>query len=122
VNVKVPFVSHFNVKVLVVPSAFCVVPIPATMGASWDRSIIRGKIVTRARDEVPWGDVESVMAKCEVPLAETVATASWWRSVKEGVVAACAAVGHAIVARQRSTTLSARHQVENRWNMLSQST
>ena len=40
--------------------------------------------------------------------------------VKEGVAPARAAVGHAIVARQRSTTLSARHQVENRWNMRSQ--
>jgi hypothetical protein len=46
-----------------------------------------------------------------------VATGSWWSSVKKGVVSACAAVGHAIVARQRSTTLSARHQVENRWNI-----
>jgi hypothetical protein len=68
------------------------------------------------------GDVERVSAKCEVPLAVTVATASWCRSVKEGVAAARAAVGHAIVARQRSTTLSARHQVENRWNMQAQDT
>jgi hypothetical protein len=78
--------------------------------------------VTRAREGVLAGDVDSERAKCEVPLAVTVATASWCRSVKEGVVPARAAVGHAIVARQRSTTLSARHQVENRWNMLSQST
>ena len=82
----------------------------------------RGKIVTRAREEVLAGDVDSVSAKCEVPLAVTVATASWCRSVKEGVVPARAAVGHAIVARQRSTTLSARHQVVNRWDMLLQAT
>jgi hypothetical protein len=62
------------------------------------------------------------MAKCEVPLDETVATGSWCTIVKEGVASARAAVGHAIVARQRSTTLSARHQVENRWNMLQQAT
>jgi hypothetical protein len=55
-------------------------------------------------------------------LAETLATASWCKSVKEGVVPALAAVGHAIVARQRSTTLSARHQVENRWNIHPQAT
>ena len=39
------------------------------------------------------------------------------RSSKVGVVPARAAEGHVTVARQRSTTLSARHQVENRWNM-----
>ncbi len=49
-------------------------------------------------------------------------TALWCRRVKEGVVEACAAEGHVTVARLRSTTLSARHQVENRWNMLLQAT
>jgi len=77
-------------------------------------------MVTRASDVEPTGDVESVNVKCAVPLEVTIATASWWSSVKVGVVPARAAAGHAIVARQRSTTLSARHQVENRWNMLAQ--
>jgi hypothetical protein len=79
-------------------------------------------MVTRAREDAPTGDVDRVNEKCDVPLVEMVATASWWSSVKEGVVPARATVGHAIVARQRSTTLSARHQVENRWNMLQQRT
>jgi hypothetical protein len=36
----------------------------------------------------------------------------------DGDVEASAAEGHVTVARPRSTTPSARHQVENRWNML----
>jgi hypothetical protein len=63
-----------------------------------------------------------VTLKRDVPLVDTVAEAFWWRMVNDGVVAACAAEGHVTVARLRSTTLSARHQVENRWNMLLQAT
>jgi len=93
--------------------------VSATIGANWERSMTRGYMETRAREYAP---VVSVIEKCDVPLDETVATASWCSKVKEAVASARATVGHAIVARQRSTTLSARHQVENRWNMLSQRT
>ena len=37
--------------------------------------------------------------------------------LNDGVARACVAEGHATAARLRSTTLSARHQVENRWNI-----
>jgi hypothetical protein len=42
--------------------------------------------------------------------------------LKGGVAEAHAAEGHVTVARLSSTTTSARHQVENRWNMLSKAT
>ncbi len=60
--------------------------------------------------------------KLELPAADIVATASWEITENAGVAAACAAEGHVSVARPRSTTLSARHQVENWWNMLTQAT
>jgi hypothetical protein len=53
------------------------------------------------------------------PVADSVAVASWWMMVKDGEGAAHEAEGHVTVARPRSTTPSARHQVESRWNMLS---
>ena len=63
-----------------------------------------------------------VVAKRPVPLDERVARALWWTTVNCGVVPARAAEGHVTVARLRSTTLSARHQVVNRWDMPSQAT
>ncbi len=57
-----------------------------------------------------------------VPDDDITAVASWCSTVKTGVVAALEAEGHVIVARPRSTTLSARHQVEKRWNMQTQAT
>ena len=56
------------------------------------------------------------------PLGDRDVKADWCTTVNEGVVPACAAEGHVTVARLRSTTLSARHQVGNRWNMLLQAT
>ena len=56
------------------------------------------------------------------PRDEMTATTSWWTIENETVVEACAAEGHVTVARLSSTTKSARHQVENRWNMHSQAT
>ena len=60
--------------------------------------------------------------KCEVPRDERTAKESWCTSAKVAVGVACAAEGHVTVARLRSTTLSARHQVGNRWDMLLQAT
>ena len=58
-----------------------------------------------------------VSEKCADPLLESEATLSWWTTLNTGVARACVAEGHATAARLRSTTLSARHQVENRWNI-----
>ena len=63
-----------------------------------------------------------MVTKCVVPRAERVASAFWWTTLKCGVVLAPEAEGHVTVARLRSTTLSARHQVVNRWDMLLQAT
>jgi len=56
------------------------------------------------------------------PAGDKVTDASWCSTLNEVVVPACAAEGHVTAARLSSTTLSARHQVENRWNMLLQAT
>ena len=58
-----------------------------------------------------------VSEKCADPLLESEATLSWWTTLNTGVARACVAEGHATAARLRSTTQSARHQVENRWNI-----
>ena len=58
-----------------------------------------------------------VREKCADPLLASGATLSWWTMLNDGVARACVAEGHATAARLRSTTLSARHQVENRWNI-----
>jgi hypothetical protein len=52
-----------------------------------------------------------------VPTDDIVVTGSCWRTVIVAVVEANEAEGHVTVARLRSTTTSARHQVENRWCM-----
>ena len=62
------------------------------------------------------------MAKRASPVGEIVATEDWRTTEKFEEVAVPAAEGHVVVARPRSTTLSARHQVENRWYMLTQAT
>jgi hypothetical protein len=105
VKLKVPWISHRKVKVLVVVIDVPVTPAPEMIGESWERSMTRGYIVTRAREATPLGFVASVREKCVVPFAERAATASWWTIEKVGVVPACAAVGHVTVARQRSTRL-----------------
>ena len=51
------------------------------------------------------------------PLGARVATGLWWAMTNRGVVSAHEAEGHVTVARLRSTTLSARHQVVNRWDI-----
>jgi hypothetical protein len=56
------------------------------------------------------------------PRLESNAKGPWWTTVNPGVVLALAAEGHVTVARLRSTTLSARHQVGNRWTMQLQAT
>ena len=53
-----------------------------------------------------------------IPFEFMVATVSWWFKTKLRVVAATLTCGHVIVARLMSTTHSARHQEEKRWNML----
>ena len=55
--------------------------------------------------------------KWAVPTLEIVASEFWATTVKRGVVLAHEAEGHVTVARLRSTTLSARHQVVNRWDI-----
>ena len=57
------------------------------------------------------------VVKPEVPRLEREVSAFWCTMSKRGVEAAHEAEGHVSVARLRSTTLSARHQDVNRWDI-----
>jgi hypothetical protein len=74
-------------------------------------------MVTMAVALVAAGVIARVVPKRALPLAERVATGVWWTMANCGVVSAHEAEGHVTVARLRSTTPSARHQVVNRWDI-----
>jgi hypothetical protein len=115
-------VAQLSVTRVVEATALIGEPAPSTMGVIWERSTILGKseIFTLA---LRWGAGSSNVTRSRaVPRLESVAQASWCKTPKDDVVPACAAEGHVTVARLRSTTLSARHQVGNRWNMRLQAT
>ena len=106
----------------VVVLALVRMPAPLIMGVSCERVTTLGK-----------SDICATALSCDVgrsrvtrnrarPLGERATHAPWCDTLNDVVVPACAAEGHVTVARPRSTTLSARHQVENRWNMLLQAT
>jgi hypothetical protein len=98
------------------------VPAPETTALIAEAVMSAGKISTFALAVVFAGERRSVVAKCKMPCGERFASASWCTTVKPGVVSAHEAEGHVTVARLRSTTLSARHQVVNRWDMQVQAT
>ena len=74
-------------------------------------------MVTMALTVAVAGVMVRVVPKRAAPLVERVATGVWWAMTNCGVVSAHEAEGHVTVARLRSTTLSARHQVVNRWDI-----
>jgi hypothetical protein len=74
-------------------------------------------MVTMALAAAVAGVIASVVPKRAEPLVVRVATGLWWAMRNCGVVPAHEAEGHVTVARLRSTTLSARHQVVNRWDI-----
>jgi hypothetical protein len=127
--VKSPIVSdtvrcaaHSKATGAVLATADAGEPAPSMMGDSCERVRIRGKSDTLTT-AFRWGEGSSKETRSRaVPRDERVTHASWCRTLNDVVVRACAAEGHVTVARQRSTTLSARHQVVNRWNMLLQAT
>ena len=63
------------------------------------------------------GVTEMIVVKEEEPRLERDVRAFWCTMSKPGVEAAHEAEGHVSVARLRSTTLSARHQDVNRWDI-----
>jgi hypothetical protein len=63
------------------------------------------------------GVTETIVVKVDVPRLDKDVSAFWWTMSNRGVEAAHEAEGHVSVARLRSTTLSARHQDVNRWDI-----
>jgi len=95
-----------------------VIPTPDTNGAICPNVVIAGYIATLtvAPDGAPTLTGTSPTLLCSVVVGACASRE------KTGVDEANGAEGHVTVARPRSTTPSARHQVENRWNMLLQAT
>jgi hypothetical protein len=121
-NVARSCVRQVIVKFPVVAVDGLVSPAPLTMGRSCDLATRRGYIETWAVMSLPGFFRLRVVAKRAELREDSCTTGFWCTKENEGVDSACAAEGHVTAARLRSTTLSARHQVENRWNILVQAT
>jgi hypothetical protein len=91
--------------------------VPSTIGAIWLRVTSSGKMATLAVALALAGVTETIVVTVDVPRLEREVSAFWSTMSNRGVELAHEAEGHVSIARLRSTTLSARHQDVNRWDI-----
>jgi hypothetical protein len=116
-KVAAPRRRHLREKLPVAERGRPVLPVPSTMGSISPRPTSGGKMATLAVVVEPAGVTDTTVVTVDVPRLDIKVSAFWWTMSNRGVGAAHEAEGHVSVARLRSTTLSARHQDVNRWDI-----